>query len=527
MRGSKVAIFSENSADWAAIDWAVLSLGAVTVPIYPTVSQETVEYILRDSGASVVFAGEEKLGTKVESAIGRAGLQVLPIYIEGKAPMTLERIVAEGAGDFSEDEWRSGAVALSDEDLATIIYTSGTTGEPKGAMLPHRAFIHQVTAIAKNLPVNQEDRFFSFLPLSHVYERMAGHFLPISVGAEIAYAESLKTLAHDIIIAKPTIIPAVPRFLESVRNKILASVESATGLKKKLFYMALSRGEARLRSGFRPTGFLGGVLDKLVGEKIRERFGGRLRFLVSGGAALSKEIAAFYAAFGINVVQGYGLTETAPVISINHPERNKPDSVGEVLEGVEVQIAEDGEILARGPNLMAGYFNKPDETAQSIDEHGWFHTGDIGRMEGRRLWIADRKKDIIVLSNGKNVAPAHIEGRLKFSRYIEEAMAFGDGSDHIAAIIVPAFEALRHFCHGQGLDTSHSKEMINFPQVAQLLRTEVDKANESLADFERVKGFHVADAPWTQETGELTPSMKVKRPVIKERFADEIARLSR
>jgi long-chain acyl-CoA synthetase len=520
--GDVAAIAAETSADWSAIDWAAQTLGVVTVPIFPTLTVETVQYILRDSGAKVAFVGDAKQLDKVE----QAGGAILPVLMEGEAPMTLARMTAEGEGaGWSEDSWLRECATRKPEDLATIIYTSGTTGEPKGAELTHEAFVFQCVSIRMSLPIDHRDRFFSFLPISHVYERLAGHFLPVACGAETAYAESLKSLAHDLVLAQPTIIPAVPRFLESVRSKILGAMEHAAPLNRMLFNKTLTMGPYRCKNDLSAPGILGAFLDKLVGSKIRAKLGGRVRFVISGGAALPLDLAEFYAAFGIKVVQGYGLTETAPVISINHPERNQADSVGEFLEGLEVRIADDGEVLMRGPSRMRGYHNKPKETAEAIDSDGWFHTGDIGKLVGRRLWITDRKKDIIVMSNGKNVAPIMIENRLKASNYIEEAMVVGDDSDHIAALVVPNFEALRHYCHGVGFDTSHHQEALDHPNVVQLFKKEIETVNKGLADYEKVKAYRIVPDTWTQETGELTPSLKVKRPFVREKYASLLAEM--
>ena len=525
-KGSTVAICAETSPEWAMLDWAILSLGAITVPIFPTLTEETIAYILADAGAMLCFAGDTKLLKKVE--VASKNLAVVPVCFRGEEGFTLDRLINEGHEcGMTQEQWQQVSASHCPDDTATIIYTSGTTGEPKGAELSHRAFTFQCFSIRKNLPVDHKDRFVSFLPLSHVYERMAGHYLPISCGAEIAYAESLKTLAQDIRVAQPTIIPAVPRFLESIRSKILATMQDAPFIKRKLFQMALAQAPYRDTHNLKPKGFIGALLDKLVGAKIRERFGGRVRFIVSGGAALARDVAVFFAAFGIKIVQGYGLTETAPVITINHPDRNRTDSVGEVLEGLEVRLASDGEIIMRGPSLMKGYHRKPEDTSAAIDSDGWFHTGDIGRLERNRLWITDRKKDIIVLSNGKNIAPMMLEGKLKSSPFIEEAMVIGDGMDHIAALIVPSFDALRHFCHGKPFDTSHQKELVDVPEIAALFKQEVEKVNKQLADFEKIKGFAILNEPWSQETGEITPSLKVKRPVIKEKFAEQIAKLQK
>ncbi|MCW5947289.1 MAG: long-chain fatty acid--CoA ligase [Fimbriimonadales bacterium] len=523
--GDRVAIQAENSKEWGLIDWAVLSLGAVTVPIYPTLLADQVGYLLKDSGSKLIFAGDSKLQSKAHSAISAEELTTRMVVIDGPRP-NLESIIEDGrASGWSESEWEQGARTVDPESLATLIYTSGTTGEPKGVMLTHANFTFLCEAIRESLPADHRDRFLSFLPLSHVYERMAGHFLPIYLGADIAYAESLRTLAQDITIAKPTILLTVPRFTEGVKSKITQTVQEGSGLKKKLFSIVVSRGAERIKNKMRPVGFMGGLLDKLVGAKIRERLGGRIRFMVSGGAALPTDVAEFYGAFGILLLQGYGLTETSPVISLNHPDRNDPSSVGEVLPGIECKIADDGEILMRGASLMKGYYNKPEETAQAIDRDGWFHTGDLGRMAGNRLWITGRKKDIIVMANGKNVGPERIENMIKSSDYVEEAMVFGDDMEYLAALVVPDFENLKHFAEAKGLDIGHNEDLVEHPAVREMFKSQIDRVNKSLPDFEKVKRFKVMSDRWTQETGELTPSLKVKRRVVREKFGDAMRQL--
>jgi long-chain acyl-CoA synthetase len=518
--GDVVAIFAESSSDWAAADWAITSLGAISVPIFPTLVPQTVAYILEDSGAKLCIVGDARLEKKFDDAV---------VLLKKSVPKVLikEAVCEDASAHYSEGMWRDSCAERKPGDLAAIIYTSGTTGEPKGAMLSHEAFVFQCKTIRANLPVDSTDRFLSFLPLSHVYERMGGHYFPISCGADIAYAESLKTLANDIVLARPTIMTIVPRFLEGVRTKIVSGAESAPAVKRILFNSAVKRGPRRLRNNLKYSGILGRFLDEVVGEKVRARFGGRIRFFVSGGAALPLDLAEFYAAFGLKIIQGYGLTETAPVISLNHPDRNHADSVGEILHGIEVKIADDGEILMRGPTRMSGYHGKPAETKEAIDGAGWFHTGDIGHAKGNRLWITDRKKDIIVMSNGKNVAPAMIENKLKSSRYVDEAMVIGDDMDHIAALIVPAFDILKRFCQSKGIGESHNAEMLGHPEVAQLLKKEIETANSTLADFEKVKGYRILSVPWTQETGELTPSLKVRRKIVKEKFREKIAELTK
>jgi long-chain acyl-CoA synthetase len=520
--GDRIAIYAENSMQWGLLDWAALSIGAITVPIYPTLLEDQVGYLLQDSGAKLIFTGDSKLLERAQRAISENSLTTSTAVIEGDSP-SLTSIIDQGKqSGWTEDEWEKGARQIDPTGLATLIYTSGTTGEPKGVMLSHENFTFLCAAIRGNLPADHNDRFLSFLPLSHVYERMAGHFLPIYLGAEIAYAESLRTLAQDIIVAKPTILLTVPRFTESVKSKILQNVESGTGIKRWLFNVVLSRGAKRIEKRMRPVGFMGGVFDKLVGAKIRDKMGGRIRFMVSGGAALPPDVAEFYGAFGLLLLQGYGLTETSPVISLNHPDRNVHTSVGEVLPGIECRIAEDGEILMRGKSLMLGYFNKPSDTAEAIDADGWFHTGDLGRMEGDRIWITGRKKDIIVLANGKNVGPERIENLLKSSVYIEEVVIFGDDREYLAALIVPDFEVIRHYAESKGLDLGHNDDLIAHPTIRELLKGEIDRVNQRLPDFEKVKRFQPVAERWTQETGELTPSMKVKRRVIREKYSEVI-----
>jgi long-chain acyl-CoA synthetase len=510
-KGDRVAIMAENGVEWAILDWAILSVGAITVPIYPTLPAHEAGLILRDSGARFAFGGNEKLCALLEQSESQAS--VMHLCGEDSVTALSEQVDLE--------RWREQALKVSAEDIASIIYTSGTTGDPKGVVLTHRAFTFLCRAIIEQLPVFATDRFCSFLPLSHVYERMAGHFLPISCGASIAYARSLKTLADDIRTAEPTILLTVPRFLENVKSRIEAA--AGEGLRRWLFEKTVSLGRARLQNNLRPPGILGLVLDRLVATKVRARLGGRIRFLVSGGAALPPELAEFYGAFGILILQGYGLTETAPVISVNHPDRSVYRSAGEVLLGIEVRIAEDGEILMRGPSLMEGYYNKPEATKEVIDAEGWFHTGDIGYLEGRRIFITDRKKDIIVLLNGKNVSPAKIEGILKTQASIAECMVVGDGSDHVSALIIPRFEFFAGEAKAQGIDPGDRRALVAAGFVEKRIRDDIAKANQSLPDFEKVKAFRLIPDEWTIEGGELTPSMKVKRRVVRERYADLIA----
>lgn len=522
-----VAILADNSSTWALLDWAILSIGAVTVPIYPTLPSNQVAYLLKDSCAKFAFAGRREQCVRLRDAAASCELPLRVISMTESVESFESLMKTEGVAseqDRSDADWEQAINRIQPDEIATLIYTSGTTGDPKGVMLTHRNFLFLCEAILDSIPVSERDRFVSFLPLSHVYERFAGHFLPIACGAEIAYARSIRTLADDIISARPTVLLAVPRFVTNVRDRIEASAKTGSALKRMLLKMTVAGGAARLRNKNRPIGLIGWLLDRIVGSKVRARFGGRLRFLVSGGASLPGDVAEFFGSFGIPVLQGYGLTETAPVVSMNHPERNDYTSVGEVLPGIEVRIADDGEILVRGPSVMSGYWNKEELTRQAIDPDGWFHTGDLGRMEERRLWVTGRKKDIIVMSNGKNVAPEAIENLLKTSPFIEEAMVIGDEMDYLAALIVPSLDRVREYCRDRGV-TVEWASVSDIACVQELIKGEIAKANKNLADFEVIKRFKVVSQAWTEEGGELTPTLKIKRRVIHTKYADEIAGL--
>lgn len=515
-RGDALAIMAETCQEWAWTDWAAQTLGVVTVPIYPTLPKDQAEYIAKDAGVKAVVILEERLRERV----AEAGVPVVPL--RGEASTILAARAKEST--LTREAWAAGIGASGAEDIATIIYTSGTTGQPKGAELPHRAFLTLCSGILDTLPIDENDVFLSFLPLAHVFERFAGHILPVSSGACVAYAGSLASLAGDMQKVRPTIMLAVPRFLEATRAKILENAAKQPPLRKFLFDLNLKQGIRRSHGQFAP---LAGVLDHIVGAKIREKTGGRIKFFVSGGAALAPHVADFYRAVGLDVLQGYGLTETCAAASVNHPARNKPHTVGEPIRGVEVSIAGDGEILIRGPGLMTGYHHLPEATAEVMDADGWFHTGDIGEFEGAHLRITDRKKDLLVLGNGKNIAPQKIENKLKESDLIQEAVLFGDGMEYCCALIIPEFERLAVHAKAQGWPEESSDKLIERPEIQALVRAEVDKANKSLADFEKVKKHRLLAAPFSIESGELTPSLKVRRKVVKEKFGDLIRTMER
>lgn len=535
-KGDRVAILAENCPEWAITDWATLCLGAITVPIYPTLTAPQVGEILRDSEPKVLVVSDKKQRRKACEAVEGTGLNPQIICIEpdsgGETP-TFEQMLNQ-PGALTESELRARVETSQPDDIITFIYTSGTTGEPKGAMLTHRNLISNIEAVLELIDWRPDDVFLSFLPLSHVFERMGGHFLPIYAGLTIAYAESLFTLANDMLEVKPTLMLGVPRFYASVMDRILASVRQMPPLRQKLFYRMLEVGKVYAqcwregRSAPLGVRLQHAVLDKLVASKIRERIGGRLRYFVSGGAALPKEVAEFFHAFGILILEGYGLTETSPVLTVNPPRAPRFGSVGKPIRGVEIKIAEDGEILARGPNIMLGYYKKPEATAAAIDPDGWFHTGDVGYMDkDGYLYITDRKKDILVLANGKNVAPQPIENMLKQSELVQEAVVYGDGMSAPVALIVPNIDALRAFAKQQGIEATDDDALLNHDAIQKRFRQELERVNRELADFQRLKGFRLISKPFSIETGELTPTLKVKRRVVAEKYAHLLQEMAR
>lgn len=511
-RGDRICIISENCFEWALFDWACQTLGVVVVPIYPTLPSEQACYIVGNCGAKIVLCGDEKQRAKFEALGG-----VRAMLLKG-AEASMESISSEAAL-ISQEDWDRSIDGTKAEDLATIIYTSGTTGLPKGAMLAHRNFIWMIGAIAGNFGVDDKDLFVDFLPLSHVLERANGHFLPIGLGATIAYSRGLAALASDIAIAKPTILLCVPRFLEATMGRIQDAAKKGGGIKLKLFNMALSQGNRRAHGRMAP---LWPLLDRLIAGKIRARLGGRIRFLVTGGAALPRHVYDFYTAFGFKVCQGYGLTETTSAFAVNNPL--KPiavDTVGQIFNGVECKIADDGEIIVRGPAVMLGYYNEPSETAAALDKDGWFYTGDIGEFDGDNLKITDRKKDLLILANGKNVAPQPIENRLRSSHYIAEVVVLGDGMDACVALVVPDFSTLRHE-FGELPDA----EMVELPEAKKAIKGEIDRVNKKLASYEMVKRHALLATPFTVESGELTPTLKVRRKEVLRKHADLVKSLS-
>ena len=519
--GDKLVILSENRPEWVMVDFATLCRGALTVPIYTTLVQEQVRYIIEDSDAKIVVYSGPELGHKIEAVKDRLVKVKHFISFSSEAPegvLSLERVLELGRRADAADPglFEREALLIKPDDEASLIYTSGTTGVPKGVILTHGNFVNNITGVSTIIQFSHRDTVLSFLPLSHVLERMVT-FTYLFRGCSIAYAESVETVAQNLLEIKPHIMVSVPRVFEKIYAKVMDNVLSSSGLKRKIFFWAINVGRTwgALKVSGRdipaPLRFKRNLAHKLVFAKIIARTGGRVRFFVSGGAPLSKDIAEFFYAIGLILLEGYGLTETAPALSINTFEAIRFGSVGKPIPDVEIRIAPDGEILAKGPNIMKGYYKKEAETRE-VFEDGWFKTGDIGHIDGDGfLVITDRKKDIIVTSGGKNVAPQPIENLLKTSPYITNAVVIGDRKRFIAALVVPDFDKLQEYARAQGIAFSSLDDLCRDRRVVAFLKAEVDRATPQLASYERVKKIAVLPRDFEIEKGEITPSLKVRR----------------
>ena len=563
----RVAILSDSRPEWVIADLAILTAGAVSVPVYPTLPANQVGYILAHSGARVVAVADEEQAAKVRAARKDApGVEAVvvfdrgapaggaadPVASPGDAP-SAEAADADAAGADNETPlleyslaeigerghhrlmtedglgrmFKERAHAIEPDALATIIYTSGTTGHPKGVMLSHRNFLANVADVNQVIGVSDDDTALSFLPLSHAFERTTV-YMYLYNGATFIFAESLETIGRDMQQVRPTVMTGVPRVFEKVRARVVAAVAEAPRVRQALFAWATGVGHAMAgaQTGGRKPGLWtrlrAPIADRLVLSKIRARTGGRLRFVCSGSAPLSREVAEFLYAIGLPVLEGYGLTETAPVLTVNPLGAARIGTVGPALPRVELRIAADGEVLARGPNIMMGYYQNPEATAECIRE-GWFHTGDIGRIdEDGYLSITDRKKEILVTAGGKNVAPQPIEALLKRDPVVAEAMLVGDRRPYVSAVLVPDAEALEQRLAASGIASGGLDELVGREDVRALFQPIVDEANAELASFEQVKRFALLPTQFSIDTGELTPTLKLKRRVVMERWQDAI-----
>ncbi len=539
--GDRVAILSESRPEWLFADLAVLAAGAVTTPIYPTLSPEQIAFILSDCGASVVIVSTSVQLEKLLSVLDRTPLVRTVVLLDGPvvADARVRIELFDAVATMGHDRMRAGwgvarefhdaARRVRPEDLATIIYTSGTTAEPKGVMLTHGNLVANIEGVLKVLDLRDEDVALSFLPLCHGFERMVA-YIYLTVGISVTFAESIETVARDLQLVRPTVMSGVPRVFEKLRARIFEKANQAPAPRRALFHWAVSVAMRRGRLlGERkplpaPLRLASSIADRLVFSKIRAGVGGRLRFAVSGSAPLDPDLATFFYGAGLPILEGYGLTETSPVLCVMPLEHVRFGTVGPPLPNVELRIADDGEVLARGPNVMQGYYRRPDDTAAVIVD-GWFHTGDIGALdEAGFLRITDRKKEMLVTSGGKKVAPQPIEQRLRQQAVVAEAVLVGDRRHFPAALLLPDFAVL---AVRLGCTVEQARVRLDSPEAQALLQAAVDTANQGLAQFERVKKFALFLEELTMANGMLTPTLKVKRRVFEERYSREIEEIYR
>ena len=522
--GDKVAIASGNRNEWCIVDQALLRIGAINIPIYPTSSVEDYAYVLNHADVRVFFVSNSELHSKAEAASASVpGLKHIFTFDRLDGLPHWSMLLNESDGKRAVLEEYKSKVKYA--DLATIIYTSGTTGKPKGVMLSHANILSNVMASAERLPVHVGTRCVSFLPLCHIYERML-MYLYQRTGMAIHFLETYDDIGARIKEVRPHVFTAVPRLLEKIYDSILAKGEALTGIKRKLFFLSLELGEEydvhgksawyKMKLAF---------VNKLVFSKWREALGGEVLCVASGSAALLPRLARIFNAAGIPVMEGYGLTETSPVVSVNDARNDglRFGTVGRPINDVQVRIAGDGEILIKGPNVMMGYYKEPEMTAQVIDAEGWFHTGDIGEVDSDGfLRITDRKKEMFKTSGGKYVAPQVIENKLRASRFIEQAMVIGENRKFPAALVLPSFAFLKEWCERKGIPFTTREELVKDERVAARIFEEVGTINEGLGHWEQVKKIALLHTDWSVETGEFTPSMKLRRKPILALYTKEI-----
>jgi long-chain acyl-CoA synthetase len=542
-KGDAVALLSASRAEWVQADFAIFSAGCVTVPIYPSYPPDLIAYIVNDSGARTIIVEDPAQLAKVLQAREKTPNLEQIIVISGyDAPQppkmvmtwqTLRRLGRENAGAYAST-LAERVASTRPTDLATIVYTSGTTGPPKGVMQTHGNHIAAVSASKQATPVEEGWVHLLFLPLAHSFARLES-FLGVAHGLTTAFAENLDKVGENLRETRPHFICSVPRVFEKVYGKILAGVEAGSPAKKKIFNWAVSVGRDVSRHQQRGQPVPGTlelkrkIAHKLVFSKLHAALGGRLRWAVSGGAPLSRDIAEFFHAAGILLLEGYGLTETCPVLTFNRPDRYKFGSVGQTLPGVQLQIAADGEILARGPNIATlGYFKQPEATHEVFGTDGWFHTGDIGTIDGDGfLFITDRKKDLIVTAGGMNIAPQNIENLLKADPFISQVMIYGDRRPYPVALITVNSDELSKFAREQGILTSEAAAIVRHPKVVERIGRTVEEKNTQLQSYARIKRFTVLPTDFTLDAGELTPTLKVKRKVVSQKYKDAIEELYR
>jgi len=535
-RGDRVAIIAENRPKWVYADMAILGLGGVDVPLYPISTSETIEFCLNNSESVGIIVSNKFQLNKVLKVRNECKTLRFIVVMNNEDTGTEKDVfsfsdVQSKGMEFGKGHphyFRESSKLTQENELCTIIYTSGTTGVPKGVMLTHKNIVSNIKAAHEMFDIGETDIFLSFLPLCHIFERMGGYYTAFSCGGTIVYAESIEKIASNMEEIHPTIITAVPRLFERMYSKIKRNVESQPEKKQKIFNWAIEIGkeyQIAKKSGHPVPIFLSlkhKLADKLVFHKLREKTGGKLRFFISGGAALARELGLFFEAAGILVIEGYGLTESSPVIVINRLNDYKFGTVGKPVPGVEIKIAKDGEILAYGPNIMQGYYKNRKETEETLKD-GWLYTGDIGVFDAEGfLIITDRKKHLFKTSGGKYIAPTPIENMFLASKYIDQFILIGDRRMFLSALIVPDYEALKEYADANRIQYKSIDELVEMKQIYELLDKELDQFQKKLANFERVRKFAILDKPFTIETGELTPSLKIKRKFVEERYKELI-----
>jgi len=531
-KGDKIVTISNNRPEWNFIDNGMTQVGVVHVPVYANLGHAEYEHVLTHSDARLIIVSGEDFYAKIKDRLKAApNIEKVYSFDDVNDVSNWMEIIELGKvnAEKYEDELQKIKESIEPEELMSIIYTSGTTGLSKGVMLSHKNFISNVEGSIDILTVKKEGIFLSFLPLCHVFERMVNYMVQLR-GCGIYYAESVETIGENLREVKPNGFATVPRVLEKLYDKLLLKGKELKGLKKNIFFWAVNLGLKYELNGANGAvyEFQRKIADKLVYKKWREALGNNLENVVSGGAALQERLARVFNCAGITIMEGYGLTETSPVIAVNHVDYPymKFGTVGPVIKNVEVKIAEDGEILMRGPNLMMGYYKDPEKTKEVIDEDGWFHTGDIGELqEYNILKITDRKKEIFKLSTGKYVAPQVVENKFKESQFIDQIMVVGEKEKYAAAIICPSFQFLHGWCFKHNVKYMDNKDLIHKPKVIERYQKEVDKINSTLGRHMQLKKFELTCEEWTPETGELSPTLKVKRKYLKEKYKIKLDRL--
>ena len=529
----KVAILSTNSSKWAICDYAIACLGAVSVPVYPTLQPVQTRFILIHSNTKYIITENREQTDKILGFKDSCHELIEIISMEDSSGghddiLSFTSVLKRGKLSISQTgfDLRERAMSVKPDDLLSLVYTSGTTGDPKGVMLTHRNMVSNVISGLEAIHADPTDRFLSFLPLSHCFERMVGHYAPFSAGCSLYYAEGIEKIAENMREVKPTIMTTVPRLFEKMHTKVLENVENGPALKRRMFGWAMKTGRRYvdyLDRAERPPGLLRfkyGLADKLVFSKLKRRVGGSLRFFISGAAPLPEDIGRFFAAANIPILEGYGLTETSPVISVNREELARFGTVGLPLNGVSTKIADDGEIICCGDNVMKGYYRDPEATGEVIDGDGWFHTGDIGVFDDKGyLKIVDRKKDLIITSYGKNIAPAPLECALKSSRLVEQALVVGNNRKFVSALVVPAFPALEEWARSENISAKDRPALLEYPGIIRLYGEIRERANEGFSNFEKIKKLRLIPEEWSIANGILTPTLKVKRRMVEKRYA--------